>query len=224
MISTEESYKNNMRFYLNELFQFVIAVSKRHNIDESHSVGHSMRVFQFAEQIAREESKWVPNPTAFLEQRAVIHAAAILHDTCDKKYRDESTGLVEVREFLMPRMPAEQVDATLDIIGTMSYSTVKKQGMPMLGKYQTAYNVVREADLLDAYDFDRSMIYHMERNGQSLEAAFDNAQQLFETRVLRHQMDGLLLTRYAQREHKILSQNAVIRMHHWRRVLKPVVG
>lgn len=221
MITTEEA-DTNMRFYLNELFQFVIAVSKRHNIDESHSVGHSMRVFQFAEQIAREESKWVPNPAAFMDQRAVIHTAAILHDTCDKKYRNETDGLVELREFLKPKMPEEQVDATLDIIGTMSYSTVKKHGMPMLGKYQTAYNVVREADLLDAYDFDRSIIYHMERNGKTLEDAFDDAQQLFETRVLRHQMDGLLLTRYAQREHKILAQNAIVRMHHWRRVLKHV--
>lgn len=209
-----------MRLYLNELFQFVIAVSRKHNIDESHSIGHSMRVFQFAEQIAREESRWVPNPTAFVEHREVMRAAAILHDTCDKKYRDESIGLLELREFLAPKMPAEQVNATLDIIGTMSYSTVKKRGMPMLGKYQTAYHVVREADLLDAYDFDRSMIYHMERNGKSLEDAYVDACKLFEERVLRHQEDGLFVTRYALREHKILAQNAIMRMHHWRRVLR----
>ena len=209
-----------MRLYLNELFQFVIAVSSRHNIDESHSIGHSMRVFQFAEQIAREESRWVHNPSAFVEQREIIQAAAILHDTCDKKYRDESVGLAELREFLAPKMKEEHVNATLDIIGTMSYSTVKKRGMPMLGKYQSAYHVVREADLLDAYDFDRSMIYHMAKNGKSLEDSYADACKLFEERVLRHNDDGLFVTRYALREHKILAQNAIVRMHHWRRVLK----
>ena len=222
MATNTDSIDDKMRLYLNELFQFVIAVSTRHNIDESHSVGHSMRVFQFAEQIAREESRWMPNPAAFLEQRAIIQAAAILHDTCDKKYRDESVGLAELREFLDSKMPGDQVNATLNIISTMSYSTVKKRGMPILGKYQTAYHVVREADLLDAYDFDRSMIYHMQRNGKSLEESYDDACRLFEERVLRHQDDGLFVTRYALREHKVLAQNAILRMHHWRRVLKPI--
>jgi len=213
---------HTMRLYLNELFQFVLAVSSRHNIDESHSIGHSMRVFQFAEQIAREESRWVHNPATLIDNRDVIHAAAILHDTCDKKYRDESVALSELREFLLPKMTEEKVNATLDIIGTMSYSTVKKHGMPKLGKYQTAYNVVREADLLDAYDFDRSMIYHMSKNGKSLEESYLDACKLFEDRVLRHHEDGLFFTRYALREHKILAQNAIVRMHYWRRVLKPV--
>ena len=36
-----------------------------------------------------------------------------------------------------------------------------KNGFPDMGEYQTAYNIVREADLLCAYDFDRCMIYQM---------------------------------------------------------------
>jgi HD superfamily phosphodiesterase len=209
-----------MRISLSELFQFVIAVSAKYKIDESHSLGHSMRVFQYADKIAREEAIWTPNPTNFVEQTPIIHAAAILHDTCDKKYRNEQEGLAEISEFLKPRMPEDQVNATVEIIRHMSYSKVKQCGMPDLGKYQAAFNAVREADLLDAYDFDRSLIYHMMHNEKGLKEAYENAILLFETRVLKHEDDGLLTTRYAKREHQTLSQVAIMRMYHWRRVLK----
>ena len=208
-----------MRFSLSKLFQFVIAITQKHNIDESHSLGHSMRVFQFAEQIAREEPFYILNPDALKEHQPIIRAAAILHDTCDKKYRLESDGLVEIGEFLGPMMPANQITATLSIIEHMSYSKVKVRGMPNLGKYQMAFNVVREADLLDAYDFDRSMIYHMQRNSKSIEDAYKNAEQLFENRVLKHVEDGYLTTKFAISSHPVLAQNAIIRMRHWKQAV-----
>lgn len=211
-----------MRIPVSELFQFVIAVSKRHNIDESHSLGHSMRVFQFADNIMREEAKWTTNPMQLIEHTPVMQAAAILHDTCDKKYRNEEEGLSEIRRFLNPRMSTDNVDATVNIIRHMSYSKIKRNGMPDLGEYQTAFHVVREADLLDAYDFDRSMIYHMSRNGKGVEESYENACDLFETRVLRHADDGLLYTRYAKQEHPVLSQAAIRRIYQWRRVLRCV--
>jgi len=68
----------------------------------------------------------------------------------------------------------------------MSYSKVKKQGFPSLGKYQLAYHIVREADLLTAYDFDRCMIYHMSKNNSNVREAYYNAEELFHNRVLRH--------------------------------------
>jgi len=208
-----------MRLPLSELFQFVLAISNRHNIDESHSLGHSMRVFHFAEKIAREEMKVMANPEKLKEQHSVIQAAAILHDTCDKKYRNEEEGLLEISCFLEPIMPPPQITATINIIRHMSYSKVKKNGMPDLGEYQTAYNVVREADLLDAYDFDRSMIYHMQRNKRPIEEAYKDAHELFGTRVLKHADDGLLMTQYAKHQHLKLSQKALTRMYYWQRVL-----
>jgi len=179
-----------------------------------------MRVFQFAEQIAAMEPFYIANPIAFEEHRPIIHAAAILHDTCDKKYRNEAEGILEIRDLLLPIMPVSQITTTLSIIETMSYSKVKANGMPNLGKYNTAYNVVREADLLDAYDFDRSMIYHMHRNGKTAEDAYKDAHDLFEKRVLRHEVDGYLKTKYAMEMHPVLSKNAVVRMGHWRKTLK----
>jgi len=198
----------------------VVAISTKHNIDESHGLGHSMRVFQFAEQIAAVEPFYIENPVALEEQRPIIHAAAILHDTCDKKYRSEVEGLLDIRDFLLPMMPDYQVVATLNIIEHMSYSKVKAKGIPNFGKYQTAFNVVREADLLDAYDFDRSMIYHMQRNGKTVEEAYSDASDLFGRRVLRHEADGFLRTKYALGMHPGLAKNAVLRMEHWAKALQ----
>jgi hypothetical protein len=46
------------------------------------------------------------------------------------------------------------------IISKMSYSKVKSNGFPCIGPFQTAYNIVREADLLSDYDFYRCIIYN----------------------------------------------------------------
>ena len=92
--------------------------------------------------------------------------------------------------------------------------------MPNMGEYQTAFNAVREADLLDAYDFDRSMIYHFEKNRRTIENSYENAVDLFENRVLRHMDDGFLLTNYAKKMHPEFSQKALIRMNHWKNILK----
>ena len=225
---------------LNKLFQFVVAVSARYNIDESHSLGHSMRVFHFAEQIANVEVQqpnpsiglqynyidgiqgpWVTNePKQLLEkQRQIIHAAAILHDTCDKKYRTESEGLIEIGNVLKPMMSSEDIEVTIRIIERMSYSKVTKYGMPDMGEYQFAFHVVREADLLDAYDFDRSVIFHFEKNRKTIEESYKNAIDLFDTRVLKHMSDGLLLTNHAIRMHPEFSSKAIARMAHWKAIL-----
>jgi HD superfamily phosphodiesterase len=205
---------------LSKLFQFVVAVSSKYNIDESHSLGHSMRVLHFAEQIANQEMSVMETPHLLEKQKPIIHAAAILHDTCDKKYRVESEGVAEIRNLLLPMMPTDQIEATVRIIEHMSYSKVTKYGMPNMGEYQTAFNVVREADLLDAYDFDRSVIYHFEKNQQTIENSYENAVELFEKRVLRHMDDGFLLTNYAKKMHPEFSQKALIRMTHWKNILK----
>jgi hypothetical protein len=178
-----------------------------------------MRVFQFAEKIFREEMKVAENPEKLAEHHPIIQAATILHDTCDKKYRDEGEGLLDIYQLLKPIMPNPELTTTIDIIRTMSYSKVKKFGIPNLGEYQTAYNIVREADLLDAYDFDRSMIYHMQKTNHTIEDAYKDAQELFETRVLRHETDGLLTTQYAKHQHAKYSQRALNRMYYWKRVI-----
>jgi hypothetical protein len=105
------------------------------------------------------------------------------------------------------------------IISTMSYSKVKQHGYPILGPYQHAYHIVREADLLAAYDFDRAMIYHMSHNKKGVYEAFDNAESIFQTRILRHNDDGLFVSHYAKQLSFQLHKTALQRMRVWRTIL-----
>jgi hypothetical protein len=105
------------------------------------------------------------------------------------------------------------------IMATMSYSKVKQYGYPIMGGYQKAYHIVREADLLTAYDFDRCMIYQMNKNGGNLEDAFKNANELFENRILRHNDDGLFLFDYSKKESLVLHQLALQRINSWKKIL-----
>ena len=48
------------------------------------------------------------------------------------------------------------------------------------------YHIVREADLLSAYDFDRCMIYQINKNNGNIETSFNDAEMLFNNRVFKH--------------------------------------
>ena len=205
-----------MSSLITKLFQFVMLITARHKIDESHSVSHSMDVLHFAHNIYNSQLQQWPE---LKDHERLIYVSAIIHDMCDKKYMNENEGVAEIEEYLNDKIPQEEIDMTKRIISTMSYSTVKKNGFPELGTYTPAYHVVREADLLSAYDFDRSMIYHMHKNNISVEQSFKNAKDLFRTRVLRHENDGLFITDYSKIYHPYLHNKALARMNAWERIL-----
>ena len=102
----------------------------------------------------------------------------------------------------------------------MSYSHVKTFGFPNLGKYQTAYNIVREADLLCAYDFDRCMLYNMYQLNGNMEESFDEAESLFQKRMFKHNDDGLFFTQYSKLNYQSMELHAKERIEHWRKMLK----
>jgi hypothetical protein len=155
----------------------------------------------------------------------IIYVAAIVHDMCDKKYMDQDQGMREIEDFLIAcddtcRLDIEDISAVKQIITTMSYSYVKQHGFPDLGKYQHAYHIVREADLMCAYDFDRCMIYHMNKIGMGdLHHAYLDSYQLFETRVLLHNDHGLFVTDYAKHAYVEMHETSVARISHWRNML-----
>lgn len=199
------------------LFNFVICTVSKYNIDESHGLSHCMNVLHNAYNIYNNELKQSP----YLEaQQKIIYSSAILHDMCDNKYMDVDTGLDEINAVLTNHLSQEETNIIKTIINTMSYSKVKQNGFPSLGTYQQAYHIVREADLLAAYDFDRCMIYHMNKNDTNVREAFYNAESLFQERVLRHDEDNLLITDYSQTQHVALSSSARIRMRNWKNILR----
>ncbi len=201
---------------LTKLFNYVLLASTKYNIDESHSISHSMNVLNFASELYQSELSKSPYIS---EHERIIYASAILHDMCDKKYMNEIIGLLEIEDFLKPELEMYEINATKKIISTMSYSTVKKNGFPDLGIYQKAYNIVRESDLLAAYDFDRTMIYQIKRNNNNIEEAFKNSNQLFENRVLKHIDDNLITSDYGVKKALLLQYQANKRIVAWKNLI-----
>jgi len=204
--------------YLSKLFNFVLYTISKYNIDESHGITHSMNVLH---NCCKLIDSVIDNNPYIDKQRKIIYGAAILHDMCDKKYMKEETGMKEIRDYIYTDMSSLELHVMESIIVTMSYSKVKKDGFPDFGEhYQMAYHIVREADLLAAYDFDRCMIYDMCKRQTSLEQAFKHASSLFEDRMFKHQEDGLLLLPYSIEMHPKLTHHARIRIDHWKRLLR----
>jgi len=196
----------SLSLLVNSAFQHVIKTTKLHKMDESHGLKHSMEVFGFAKRIYEIEVK--KNP--FLEdQQGIIFAAAIGHDTCDKKYMNETQGVLKYKEHMSDIMSPEDLEIVGNIISTMSYSKVKTHGFPELGIYQLAYHIVREADLLAAYDIDRCIMYKMHRDNCDYIEAFTEALELFDYRVFKMRKDKLFITAYSKKESLKLHRKAI---------------
>jgi hypothetical protein len=200
---------------LSELFTFVLYMSKKYNIDTSHSEIHSMDVLNYANSIYEFELE--KNPY-LLGQKNIIYYSSVLHDMCDKKYMDTTQGINEINTYFKDKMEPNDLHVTEEIIKTMSYSYVKKYGFPNLGNYQKAYHIVREADLLSSYDFDRSIIYHMNR-GNSFFNSYENALELFDKRIFKYKSDNLFLSDYSINLSNRLNAKAVARIKSWKRII-----
>ena len=196
----------SLTLLINSAFEHVIKTTQLYKIDESHGLKHSMEVFGFAKRIYESEVK--ANP--FLEdQQCIIFAAAIGHDTCDKKYMNEREGVKKYKEHMSDIMSPEDLEIVGNIISTMSYSKVKVHGYPELGIYQLAYHIVREADLLAAYDIDRCIMYKMHCSKCNYTEGLKDALNLFDSRVFRMRKDKLFITAYSKKESLKLHRKAI---------------
>jgi hypothetical protein len=182
---------------INRGFNYVVETSNLYKIDESHALKHSMDVYQFAKKIYKSELNRHPY---LHDQEKIIYLAAIGHDMCDKKYMDETEGIIKYQNYLEEYMNFNDLDVMGKIIGTMSYSKVKKNGYPDLGEYQLAYHIVREADLLASYDVDRSIIYNMYKSNNYYSEALKNSLDLFDNRVFKMIENNLFITDYSKLE------------------------
>ena len=185
------------KLFLNDLFDFVQQTCMLFNIDESHGLGHSMNVFYYASELFKEQSQSNEYIIKVIENIIII--ASILHDMCDKKYMNETEGLLRIQQFLstFPKYGnEEEITIILQIISTMSYSKVKENGFPTHfdKDYLLAYHIVREADLLAAYQFDRCVIYQMITKKNTYLQALNDAKELFEKRVTKHLDHQLFVT------------------------------
>ena len=157
---------------MDTLFAFIQSHCEENGIDESHGLKHAINCVNWIHRLTNAETYGLD------ELKMAIYAAA-LHDMCDKKYMNQDDGIFEIENFLQKKLLVNDIDVVKQIISTMSYSYVKKNGFPILGEYQHAYHIVREADLLSAYDFDRCMTYKLHLNGGDIDDAFEDSLDLF---------------------------------------------
>ena len=180
-----------MNIPYNPIFNFIKNTCKQFDIDESHGIKHSMEVFDFSYSILQSESKNNPD---LLGKEKIIYTAALLHDMCDNKYINEEVGWNFIYEFLKPQMDTHDIDISKKIIMTMSYSKVKKNGFPDMNEFQTAYHIVRESDLLTAYDIDRCIVFNMNRYDIDYIQSITDACNLYTVRMKKHIVDNLFTT------------------------------
>ena len=197
----------NLVNLINQAFRFVIQTSKEYNIDESHALKHSLEVFNYANNIYEDEVNKFPY---LKEQREIISLSAIVHDMCDKKYMNEDNGIINIKNYMTGYLPSDELDVVSKIIQTMSYSKVKVNGFPDLGDYQHAYHIVRESDLLAAYDLDRCIIYRMMRHKYNYTDSLKESKDLFENRILNYRRDNLFVTNYSKNKSALLHKKALV--------------
>jgi len=194
---------------LNELFKFVIQTSAFYKIDESHALKHSMDVYHFGNKIFNEEIK--TNPT-LKNNKIIIDTCCILHDMCDKKYMNESDGLKNINNFLLDKIEEPKIKVINDIISKMSYSKVKKEGFPDLKEYNELYHIVRQADILAAYDVDRAIMYSMIVDNKTYKKALEDTFILFINRVLKHIYDDTFYHKSALELGKKLHDESILKL------------
>lgn len=202
---------------INQAFRFVIQTSKEYYIDESHALKHSLEVFNYANNIYEDEVIKFPY---LKDQREIISLSAIVHDMCDKKYLDEDKGLINMKNYMTGYLPIDELEVVSKIIQTMSYSKVKMNGFPDLGDYQHAYHIVREADLLAAYDLDRCIIYRMMRHTCNYTDSLKESKDLFENRILNYRKDNLFITNYSKNKSALLHKKALVDLEKLDSILK----
>lgn len=205
----------SLAIIVNSAFQYVTEMSRFFMIDESHALKHSMEVFHTASKIYNNELKKYPQ---LEKQKEIIYISAIVHDMCDKKYMNEDEGIALIEKHFREMVTEEQMKMISKIIATMSYSKVKKNGYPDLGEYQMAYHIVREADLLSAYDIDRCIIYSMFCEKLSYQDSVTRALDLFQTRVLKYRSDKLFVTNYSKNASLLLHRKAILSMEDLKKV------
>jgi len=174
------------------IFNFIQCQCLKYNIDSSHGLKHAKGTYLRAKMLLETLENVTPE-----ERRVTLYSAA-LHDTCDSKYCPIQESSDDIECFLEDiHCNPEEIKAILGIIQTMSYSKLKRQmkngviQYPDHGKWQRAYDVTRNADLLEGYIVARCVLYnkHIYPN-KSENQHWERAEQLFQERVFNYVSEG----------------------------------
>lgn len=172
---------------LDKTIQFITDTCIKFNIDEGHGLEHSQQILYYCSQL-------IPYYELTENQLLTIELASLLHDMCDKKYMDESEGIIGVEDFLLKELKIQKllIGDIETIILNMSYSKVIKKGHPdftYMKHIEIPYHIVRNADLLCAYELERCMEYQ-KRFGSNRKECLEKMFEIYTNRVAKHILDG----------------------------------
>lgn len=175
MILTEEQY-NKVEFFIQQ-------TCMKFNIDEGHGLEHSRKILSYCNELVKH---YELNDRQLL----IIELSSLLHDMCDKKYMNESEGIIHIEDFLKKELGLENliIGDIETIILKMSYSKVMKFGFPDFTymKYlEIPYHIVRNADLLCAFELERCIEYQ-KRSGGNRKECLEKMFHIYETRISKH--------------------------------------
>jgi hypothetical protein len=167
---------------LSQVIEFIRTTCILFNIDDSHGLGHAIKTLLWSLRISKDMK------LTFYESK-VIQLSCLLHDMCDKKYMDEQFGVGRIRIFLSETLREDPgiVERVIFIITTMSYSKVIKQGYPNFTgdpSIEMCYHIVRNSDLLESYDPERCIGYHV-RCGGNRKDGIIRMFEIFENRIMQ---------------------------------------
>ncbi len=165
-----------------EVVEFIIETCKLFNIDDSHGLDHAIKTLLWSLRIGKDIN-------LSYHESMIIQLSCLLHDMCDKKYMDETYGVSRIRTFLTETLKLDPgiIERVIFIITTMSYSKVIKNGYPDFRgdlPVERCYHIVRNSDLLESYDPERCIGYHV-RCGGTRKDGIIRMFEIFDNRVLR---------------------------------------
>lgn len=207
-------FPSNTPVYLHDLNSYVVKNCKKWKIDSSHGIEHSWRVKDLILFMCRNDqlSEWATK---------ICVIAGMLHDMVDHKYCKTEKELEEARSYLERWLvkklkDTNSVELVLQIIDNMSYSKCKEnkknfddayyyfnhylsnlKGTEFAVDESTLWNmfhIVRHADVLDAYDPARCLVYVQETRHPnfSYDMQFKIVYDLFVIRMFKYISDGWL--------------------------------
>ncbi len=145
-------------------------VGSKH-IDASHGFYHSLEAMLYVLKIAwlmrnLHNARIIDEETMFTALVAIL-----VHDLVDHKYATpqpgESAADVEAREtdLLMEQLPVSEPvkQRVRAIITHMSFSKIRREGVPTALQGDVAFDLVVTADLLCGYSVERCMIYNFHK-------------------------------------------------------------
>lgn len=207
-------------------YHLVRRLGRRIGIDDSHNHVHSKEVLHWATEILRRLDKDDREELSRIGRLRIGHCA-ILHDLLDQKYDTALSVKDEVGLHLAQWFPDPQSQQMIDVMESISYSKTVRTGedgnrsveFPLWVRdhpeWSQVYHIVREADLLAAYNLARMVEYRRCRFPDlSIDEIRADMRSLFDRRIRTMVDDGLFVHRPVADLAAVLNEIAVLRMEH----------